>query len=298
MLSGTRVRIALAALTALAMAPLAVGCAALETGGTSSASCVFAVDYDDRVYLDAGKVDHTLGAEVGTARDSVCDDTGGGEEDQVAVEDLTVYAAYAIKGIDTEDAIAVRESPGDEVHVVIHTTEDEGLKVAVERIFGKDERGGEGDDRDKVDYDDKANEPGDGAGDGDVIGIAGALDEEPEDGADAGGDDSGDSGSGVSPGKCVLVVEYAKDSYFNRGDAEIELGAEVGKARAVPCGDTPGEVDAAAEPATFEAYAVKGLDPADAIAIRFSADEEPFLMVRMADDLPPEVEELLPAEDR
>lgn len=300
MLSGTRARIALAVLTALAMTPLAVGCAALETGGTSSASCVFAVDYDDRVYLDAGKVDHTLGAEVGTARDSVCDDTGGGEEDQVPVEDLAVYAAYAIKGIDTEDAIAVRESPGEEVRVVIHVIEDEGLKVAAERIFGKAERGGEGDDRDKADHNDKADEPGDGAGsgDGDVGGNAVALDEEPDDDADAGGPDSGDNGSGASPEKCVLVVEYGDDSYSNHGDARIELGAKAGKARAVPCGDTPGEVDPSAEPAAFQAYEVKGLDPADAIAIRFSADEEPFLMVRMDDDLPPEVEELLPAEER
>ncbi|MDX3546222.1 DUF6281 family protein [Streptomyces europaeiscabiei] len=258
MLSITRVRIAL---TALAMTPLAVGCAALETGGTSSASCVFAVDYDDRVYIDAGKVDHTLGAEVGTARDSVCDDTGGDEEDQVAVEDLTAYTAYAIKGIDTEDAIAVRESPGDEVRVLIHMTEDGGVNEAAERLFGSDEQGGED---------------------------------------DAGGPDSGDSdsGSGESPEKCALVVEYGKDSYSNHGDARIELGAKAGKARAVPCGDTPGEVDPSAEPAAFQAYEVKGLDPADAIAIRFSADEEPFLMVRMDDDLPPEVEELLPAEER
>ena len=41
----------------------------------------------------------------------------------------------------------------------------------------------------------------------------------------------------------------------------------------------------------------QGLDPADAIAIVFSADEEPFFMVRMGDDLPPEVEALLAAEE-
>ncbi|MFM9692010.1 DUF6281 family protein [Streptomyces europaeiscabiei] len=291
MLSGTRVRIALAAL----VTPLAVGCAALETGGTSSASCVFAVDYHDRVYLDAGKVDHTLGAEVGTARDWVCDDTGGGEEDQVAVEDLTVYAAYAIKGIDTEDAIAVRESPGDEVRVLIHMTEDEGVNEAAERLFGRDEQGGEDDD---TNVNGLGNGAGDGTGDVDGGGDAVALDEEPDDDAAAGGPDSGDSGSGASPEKCALVVEYGKDSYSNHGDARIELGAKAGKARAVPCGDTPGEVDPSAEPAAFQAYEVKGLDPADAIAIRFSADEEPFLMVRMDDDLPPEVEELLPAEER
>lgn len=112
------------------------------------------------------------------------------------------------------------------------------------------------------------------------------------------GPDRGDSGSGASPEKCALVVEYGDDSYSDRGDARIELGAKAGKARAVPCGDTPGEVDADAELTTFEAYEIKGLDPADAIAIRFSADEEPFFMVRMDDDLPPEVEELLPAEER
>ncbi|WP_327724599.1 DUF6281 family protein [Streptomyces europaeiscabiei] len=297
MLSGTRARIALAA---LAMTPLAVGCSALQPGGTSSASCVFAVDHDDRVYVEAGRVDYTLGAEVGTARYSVCDDQGGDEEDQVPVEDLTVYAAYALKGIDTEDAIAVRESPGGEVRVVIHATGDEGVNEAAERLFGKDEREGE-------DADTNVNEPGDGIGDGagdadggdaDGGGDAVALDEEPEDDAGAGGPDSGDSGSGEAPAKCVLVVEYGGDSYSDRGDAAIELGAKVGKARAVPCGDTPGEVDDTAEPAAFQAYTVKGLDPADAIAIRFSADEEPFFMVRMADDLPPEVEELLPAEER
>ncbi|QFQ99079.1 hypothetical protein F9278_26345 [Streptomyces phaeolivaceus] len=60
----------------------------------------------------------------------------------------------------------------------------------------------------------------------------------------------------------------------------------------------PGEADATAEPATFPAYAVKGLDPADAIAIRLYADEEPFFMVRMDGDLPPEVEKLIPAGER
>ncbi|KND41952.1 hypothetical protein IQ64_26325 [Streptomyces stelliscabiei] len=267
MLSGTRVRIAL---TVLAMTPLAVGCAALDTGGTSSSSCAFAVDYDDRQYVDAGRVGYTLGAEVGTARDSVCDDQGGGEEDRVEPGDLGDYAAYAIKGVDTEDAIAVRESPGAEVRVVIHMTADEGVREAAERLFGKEGRGGEG-----------AGTHEDGTHD---------------DGSDSG--DGGDSDSGVAAGKCVLVVEYGDESYVSRGDAKIELGDKAGIARAVPCGDTPGEVDPSAEPAAFQAYEIKGLDPADAIAIRYSADQEPFLMVPLSDDdLAPEVEDLLAAEE-
>ncbi|MBE4767856.1 DUF6281 family protein [Streptomyces caniscabiei] len=250
MLSGTRVRIALAA---LATVPLAVGCAALDTGGTSSASCVFAVDYGDRQYVEAGEVDTVLGAKVGTARDSVCEDQGGGEEDQVPVDELAVYTAYAVEGVDTEDAIAVRESPGGEVRVLVHAAEDEGLKAAVERVFG--ETGSSGD------------------------------------GGDSG--DSGDSGAA----KCALVVEYGEGEYSYRGDVEFELGAGAGEARAVPCGDTPGEVDTTAEPAEYEAYEVKGLDPADAVAVRLSPDEEPLLVVRVTDDLPPEIEKLLPAEE-
>ncbi|WP_216588111.1 DUF6281 family protein [Streptomyces brasiliscabiei] len=276
MLSGTRVRIALAVLATI---PSAVGCAALDTGGTSSASCVFAVDHDDRQYVEVGEVDVVLGAKAGTARDSVCEDQGGGEEDRVAAGDLTVYAAYAIKGVDTEDAIAVRESPGGEVRVLVHITEDESTNAAAERLFGKDGRGGEGD----------------VAGEGDD---ATALDEVPEDDGGDGGPGSGHSGSGPVPAKCVFVVDYGGDSYLDRGDAKIELGAKAGKARAVPCDDTPGEADPSAEPALFQAYTIKGLDPADAIAIRSSAAEEPHFMVRSGDDLPPEVEELLAIDGR
>jgi hypothetical protein len=252
MLSGTRVRIAL---TVLALTPLAVGCGALETGGTSSPSCVFAVDYDDRSYVDAGKVRYTLGAEVGTARDSVCEDQGGGEEDRVAPGDLGDYTAYALKGIDTEDAIAVRDSPGGEVRVVVRMTGDGGVREAAERLFGKEKQGGE---------------------------------DEPR-------DDTGDGEEAV--GKCALVVEYGNEEYIGRGDVELELGDQAGLARAVPCLDMPTEGDPPAEPGVYQVYEIKGLDPADAMAIRLSADEKPFLMVRSADDLPPEVEALLTAEE-
>lgn len=252
MLSGTRARIAL---TVLTMTPLAVGCAVLDTGGTSSALCVFAVDYDDRSYVDAGKVRHTLGAEVGTARDSVCEDQGGGEEDQVEAGDLADYTAYAIEGVDPEDAIAVRDSPGDELRVVIHMTGDGDVRAAVERLFGKEKQGGE---------------------------------DEPR-------DDTGDGEEAV--GKCALVVEYGNEEYIGRGDVELELGDRAGLARAVPCLDMPTEGDPPAEPGVYQVYEIKGLDPADAMAIRLSADERPFLMVRSADDLPPEVEALLAAEE-
>ncbi|MDX3521376.1 DUF6281 family protein [Streptomyces scabiei] len=274
------------------MTPLAAGCAALDTGGTSSASCVFAVDYDDRTYVDAGKVRYTLGAEVGTARDSVCEDQGGGEEDRAAPGDLADHTAYAIKGVDTEDAIAVRDSPGGKVRVVIHMTGDGGVRKAAERLFGKDERGGEGE---ATDATEPGNDTGGSAESADGGGEVAVGDEVPEDDT-GGGSDSGDSGS-AAVGKCALVVEYGNEEYIGRGDAKIEPGAKAGLARAVPCWDTPGEVDPSAEPETFQAYEIKGLDPADAIAIRFSADEEPFFMVRVGDDLPPEVEALLATEE-
>ncbi|WP_149825806.1 DUF6281 family protein [Streptomyces tailanensis] len=139
-------------LVPLVMFPLTTGCAAVATsggGGEGEASCAFAVEYGGREYIDVGKVDHTLGAEVGTAQHSICVDTGGSEEDtgdDIPSEDLTVYEAYAIKGIDTDDAIAVRESPGAEVSVMVHRPEDEPLTDAAERIFGGDGDGeGDGD---------------------------------------------------------------------------------------------------------------------------------------------------------
>ena len=162
------------------------------------------------------------------------------------VDERAVYTAYAVEGVDTEDAIAVRESPGGEVRVLVHAAEDEGVNAAVERVFGE-----------------------------------------------TGGDDGGDSGAA----KCALVVEYGEGEYSYRGDVEFEVGAGAGEARAVPCGDTPGEVDTTAEPAEYEAYEVRGLDPADAVAVRLSPDEEPLLVVRVTDDLPPEIEKLLPAEE-
>ncbi len=139
MTGSRRVRIALAALAALVTAHLAVGCTALDGDGESSASCAFAVDHGDRVYIHVGDVEYELGALVGTARQWVCDDTGGSEEvrdDEIPVEELTAYQAYAIKGIDPDDAIAVRESPKDELSVMVHSPEDEPLTDATERLFG------------------------------------------------------------------------------------------------------------------------------------------------------------------
>lgn len=126
------------ALAALVLAPLAVGCTAVDGGGEGAASCAFAVDYRGRQYIDVGRVAYELGAEVGTARQSVCADVGGSgaDPDDVPAEDLAVYTAYAIKGVDTADAIAVRESPGSELSVVVGNREDEPLPDAAKRLFG------------------------------------------------------------------------------------------------------------------------------------------------------------------
>lgn len=139
-------------LVSLVMLPLATGCTVVATsggGGEGEASCAFAVEYDGREYIDVGTVDYTLGAEVGTARDSICVDTGGSEEDtddDIPSEDLPGYEAYAIRGVNTDDSIAVRASPGAEVSVMVHRPEDEPLTDAAERIFGGDADGeGEGD---------------------------------------------------------------------------------------------------------------------------------------------------------
>lgn len=247
------------ALAAVVLTPLAVGCAALGGGGESSASCAFVVDYRDSQYVDVGRVEYELGATVGTARQAICEDQGGGEEDAAdapAEEDRTVYMAYAIKGIDPADAIAVRESPDGELSVMVDPREDEPIPDAADRIFGRND------------------EDGDTDGDG----------------------DSGDGGpgdSGASTAKCALLLEYEGESYVGRGAEDFELGAKVGTARTTHCADTPGSADPTPEPEVYEAYEIKGLDPADVIAVRRSADEEPVFMTRLGEDLPPEVEERL-----
>ncbi|MDG5801402.1 DUF6281 family protein [Streptomyces ossamyceticus] len=249
------------ALAAVVLTPLAVGCAALGGGGESSASCAFVVDYRDSQYVDVGRVKPELGSKVGTARQAVCEDQGGGEEDAadaVAAEDRTVYTAYAIKGVDPADAIAVRESPGGELSVMVDPREDESIPEAEDRIFGRDDAAGEGD----------GGATGEGEGDGE-------------------GEDGGPDRP--SAAMCLFVVEYAGEGYINRGDADFELGKRLGTARTTYCDDTPGDVDPTPEPEVYEAYAVKGLDPADAIAVRLSADAELLFMTSLDDDLPQEV---------
>jgi hypothetical protein len=248
------------ALAAVLLTPLAVGCAALGGGGESSASCAFVVDYRDSQYVDVGRVEYALGSKVGSARQAICEDQGGGEEDAadaVAAEDRTVYTAYAIKGVDPADAIAVRESPGGELSVMVDPREDEPLPDAADRIFGRDDGAGEGDGA---------------SGDG-----------------DSGDGDSGDSGA--STAKCAFVLEYDGESYIGRAAEDLAMGAKVGTARAMHCDDTPGDTDATPAPEVYEAYEIKGLDPADAIAVRRSADEEPVFLTRLGEELPPEVEE-------
>ncbi|MFF7265843.1 DUF6281 family protein [Streptomyces sp. NPDC008159] len=242
------------ALAAVVLTPLAVGCAALGGGGESSASCAFVVDYRDSQYVDVGRVAYELGSKVGTARQAICDDQGGGEEDAgdaVAAEDRTVYTAYAIKGVDPADAIAVRESPGGELSVMVDPREDEPVPDAADRVFGRDDGAGEGDGA---------------SGDG----------------------DSGDSGATTA--KCAFVLEYDGESYIGRAAEDLAMGAKVGTARAMHCDDTPGDTDATPEPEVYDAYEIKGLDPADAIAVRRSADEEPVFLTRLGEELPPEVE--------
>ncbi|SPF05988.1 DUF6281 family protein [Streptomyces sp. MA5143a] len=243
------------ALAAVVLTPLAVGCAALGGGGESSASCAFVVDYRDSQYVDVGRVEYALGSKVGSARQAICEDEGGGEEDAadaVAAEDRTVYTAYAIKGVDPADAIAVRESPGGGLSVMVDPREDEPIPDAADRIFGRDDAAGEGDGA---------------AGDG----------------------DSGDSGATTA--KCAFVLEYDGESYIGRAAEDLPMGAKVGTARAMHCDDTPGDTDATPAPEVYEAYGIKGLDPADAIAVRRSADEEPVFLTRLGEELPPEVEE-------
>ncbi|MGW0841224.1 DUF6281 family protein [Streptomyces sp. NPDC002787] len=103
------------------------------------------------------------------------------------------------------------------------------------------------------------------------------------------------SGGGDSQASCAFVVEYGGRDYRQLANMEFELGAEVGTARTAYCDDTPDDGEAPPEPDdAFEAYAIDGLDTADAIGVRRSLDDETFFMVRQGEELPSAVEDRLP----
>jgi hypothetical protein len=102
----------------------------------------------------------------------------------------------------------------------------------------------------------------------------------------------GQDGGGEAEGSCAIAALYGGRTYTQVANVDFTVGKALGLAEFPPCDDTPGHDDDAqgSEPAT--AYAVDGLNPRTAIAVRYTSDEVKLLAVRPGGSLPPEVRAL------
>ncbi|MEV0014851.1 DUF6281 family protein [Streptomyces tendae] len=96
-------------------------------------------------------------------------------------------------------------------------------------------------------------------------------------------------GGGETEGSCAIAALYEGRTYTQVANVDFTVGEALGLAEFPPCDDTPGhdDDDAGSEPAT--AYAVDGLNPRSAIAMRYASDEVMLLAVQHGGSLPPEV---------
>ncbi|MFJ8949170.1 DUF6281 family protein [Streptomyces sp. NPDC102381] len=98
-------------------------------------------------------------------------------------------------------------------------------------------------------------------------------------------------GGGENAGLCAIAAKYEGRTYTQVANVDFTVGQVLGPAEFPPCDDTPNDGDAAGpEPTT--AYAVDGLNPRIAIAIRYTSDEVMLLAVQSGGSLPPEVKAL------
>lgn len=96
-----------------------------EDNGHNSASCVNRVTYEKRIYKDLANVTFKTGGRLGTVSSVPCDDTGNRDGSD---EPVTKSTAYAVKGLDTDIAIAVGDTPDEAVFFTV----DSGKKLPAE----------------------------------------------------------------------------------------------------------------------------------------------------------------------
>lgn len=78
---------------------------------------------------------------------------------------------------------------------------------------------------------------------------------------------------GEAAPSCAGVVTFADRSYLPTDEAGFTVGEKLGTATIEGCDDTPGDRDVAVPQATTGAYAVDGVDPAEAVAVGDSPGE-------------------------
>ncbi|MFJ3618732.1 DUF6281 family protein [Streptomyces iakyrus] len=91
---------------------------------------------------------------------------------------------------------------------------------------------------------------------------------------------------------CAYVVEYDGRTYLGREETDVPVGKSLGAATRPPCDDTPGDGDDGEGPALVTAFAVRGVDPAVAIAVAEDPGAYRLVVADSVEELPPELRKL------
>ncbi|MFD3588273.1 DUF6281 family protein [Streptomyces sp. NPDC058683] len=91
---------------------------------------------------------------------------------------------------------------------------------------------------------------------------------------------SSSSGGGESTASCAYRVEYQDHMYAGAEGTGFTLGDKLGAATLPPCNDMPSEEnDGQTTPTPTTAYAIEGVDPSIAIALKQASDDVIFVNV-------------------
>ncbi|MGW5616752.1 DUF6281 family protein [Streptomyces sp. NPDC003877] len=86
---------------------------------------------------------------------------------------------------------------------------------------------------------------------------------------------------------CAYVVEYDGRTYLGGEETTVPLGRSLGPATRPACDDTPGDGDDGEGPVPTTAFAVRGVDPAVAVAVAEDTGTYRLVVAESVEDLPP-----------
>ncbi|MFJ5997968.1 DUF6281 family protein [Streptomyces sp. NPDC092370] len=99
-------------------------------------------------------------------------------------------------------------------------------------------------------------------------------------------------GGGRAEASCAYVVEYGDRRYLGRAETDVPVGEPLGSATRPGCDDTPGDGDEGEGPALMTAFAVRGVDPAVAVAVAEDPGEYRLVVAESVKELPPELRKI------
>jgi hypothetical protein len=99
-------------------------------------------------------------------------------------------------------------------------------------------------------------------------------------------------GGGRAQASCAYIIEYDSRRYLGRAETDVPVGQSLGSATRPACDDTPGDGDDGEGPALMTAFAVRGVDPAVAVAVAEGPGEYRLVVADSVEELPPELQKV------